>query len=340
MAASARAWRWESAINPATTAAASRTATPASRPAAGGSCGAGARPRARRGPALVEEIALELVQLGLVLGGPVERRGEPGAAVELGRIAVGVLPFGGGVDQVLVKAPALGVLLEPAAQPRPLAKQRLVGDLDGALVDGDEPAVGEHREGARGVLVALDVELGERDPPADRAWPPRRRPGAAGSPAPAPLGFGQPPVRALRETRDRAADAAARRVVGAAQGASASLLPELEQGGGEQRQAAGLVGDVGDQRLDERRLDARPARRAGSSIARRSSRGVIGPTRTWLALISAASVGVIGAAAVEVGANREHDDHALVGIVARLDERLVKAARSPSSRQAVNISSN
>ena len=91
-----------------------------------------------RRPALLEELALELVQLGVVLGGPVERRGEPGAAVELGGIAPGVSPLAGGADQVVVKAAALGVRLEPAAQPRPLAKQRLVGDLDRALVDGEQ----------------------------------------------------------------------------------------------------------------------------------------------------------------------------------------------------------
>ena len=108
------------------------------------------RPKAADGAALalglalardlarVEELALELVQLGVVLGGPVERRGEPGAAVELGGIALGVAPLLRGADQVVVKASALGVGLEPAPQPRPLAKQRLVGDLDRALVDGEQ----------------------------------------------------------------------------------------------------------------------------------------------------------------------------------------------------------
>ena len=89
-----------------------------------------------RGPALVEELALELVQLGVVLGGPVERRGEPGAAVELGGIAPGVSPLAGGADQVVVKAPALGVLprasraaaatreAAPRGRPRPCPRRR------------------------------------------------------------------------------------------------------------------------------------------------------------------------------------------------------------------------
>ena len=55
---------------------------------------------------------------------------------------------------------ALRVLLEPAAQPRPLAQQRLVRDLDLALADRDQAVVGEHGED---VGDALAVELVERD---------------------------------------------------------------------------------------------------------------------------------------------------------------------------------
>ena len=63
------------------------------------------------------------------------------------------------MDQVLVKPAALGVVGEPATQPRPLAKQRLVGDLDRALVHGHEPALGQDRERGGRLLVALDLEL-------------------------------------------------------------------------------------------------------------------------------------------------------------------------------------
>ena len=88
-------------------------------------------------------------------GGPVERRGQPRAAVELAAVAAARLPVARGVDQVLVQAAALGVLLEPAAQARPLAQQRLVRDLERLLVRGHEPAVDEGRQRRRGVLVAL-----------------------------------------------------------------------------------------------------------------------------------------------------------------------------------------
>ena len=36
-----------------------------------------------------------------------------------------------------------------------------MGDLDGALSDRDEPAVGQHGEHVGHVLVALEIELGE-----------------------------------------------------------------------------------------------------------------------------------------------------------------------------------
>ena len=92
-----------------------------------------------RRPALVEKGALELVELGVVLGGPVERRGEPGAAVELGGVALGVSPLAGGSRSGGGEGGGPRRRLgEPAAQPRPLAKQRLVGDLDRALVDGEQ----------------------------------------------------------------------------------------------------------------------------------------------------------------------------------------------------------
>ena len=107
--------RCDSAIPPATTAAASSTPTPAKRVlrrrfvrrwrSASRSLAARLSPK---------EGALELVELAIVAFSPLERRGEPGAAVELGGFAPGCLPLRGGLNQVLVEAPALGVLVEPA----------------------------------------------------------------------------------------------------------------------------------------------------------------------------------------------------------------------------------
>ena len=86
-----------------------------------------------RGPALVEEGALGRVELGLVRRRPVQRRGQARAAVKLARVAAAGVPLARGGAQLVVQAPALGVLLEPAAQSRPFAQQRLVRDLDLAL---------------------------------------------------------------------------------------------------------------------------------------------------------------------------------------------------------------
>ena len=174
---------------------------------------------------------------------PVERRGESGTPVELGRVAPGVAPLAGGTDQVLVKVATLGVLGKPVAQARPLAKQRLVGDLGRPLVDGEQAALGQHGEGPGGALVAVELELVEGNAAADE--PLRLLVVSAGEAQqhrarPEPLGRTEALVGVLGEARDRAADAAASLIDLVAQGAAVAPLPELDQGRGEQRQAAGL----------------------------------------------------------------------------------------------------
>ncbi len=197
-----------------------------------------------------------------------------------------------------------------------------MGDLDRVLVDRHQAALDENGEGGGRVLVALGLQLGERDPPADRhrllgvGEPQEDRPGALA------LGRAEPTVGALREPGHRPVDAAASLVRGAAQGAAAALLPELDQGGGEQRQPSGLVGDVADQRRDERRLDAQP-RPAGGKLdrpaqllaAHRPDEHVV---RTHLG----GELRVFGAAAVEVGSDPEHHQGALVGVRRDRDDRL------------------
>ena len=83
--------------------------------------------------ALGDELPLELVEVERVIGGPVERGGETGAAVELAPIARRRVPLGRRLGDVAAKPASFGVLLDPLAQARPFAQQRLVGDLDGAL---------------------------------------------------------------------------------------------------------------------------------------------------------------------------------------------------------------
>ena len=118
--------------------------------------------------ALGDELALELVEVERVIGGPVERGSEAGAAVELAPIAPCRVPFGRRLGDVAAKPAPFGVLFDPLAQARPFAQQRLVGDLDVSFRHGDEAAVGQRREHVGHVLVALQVELGERSAAAHR----------------------------------------------------------------------------------------------------------------------------------------------------------------------------
>ena len=191
-----------------------------------------------------------------------------------------------------MKAAALGVGLEPAAQARPLAKQRLVGDLDRALVDREQAGLGEHGERPGGVGVAVELELVERNAAADERLRLLLGAGEAQQhrPGPEPLGLAEALVGVLGKAGDRAADAAASLVDLVAQGAARRAAARARPG--PRRAAAGrraLPATSPTSAETSRGSIRRPARRAGSSIARRSSSRRIGPTRTWLALTSVES---------------------------------------------------
>ena len=152
---------------------------------------------------LGHEVLLELVELGGVVGAPVEGRCKACAAVELAGIAPGRSPLRRRLGDVPAQPAPFRVLLDPLAQPRPLAQQGLVGDLDGALADGDEAALGQRREHIRRRVVALEVELGERRPAAYRsialAFPDQAQHQGAHDRLPL---VRDPPVRPLGQARD------------------------------------------------------------------------------------------------------------------------------------------
>ena len=205
--------------------------------------------------ALREERALELVQLGVVLASPVERARKPGAAVQLGRVTVRVLPFLGRPDDVSVEPAAFRVLLQPLAQPRPLAEQRLVGDLERLLAHSHETAVGENRHDASSILVRLELELRERRAAADGVVAVDAR-----QPQEDPAGglrcSGVKPSyasSAIRATAPRTPPLS--RYVSSRQRPTVTVLPELDERRGEQGQPARLVDDVGDEGVHERGLD-------------------------------------------------------------------------------------
>ena len=88
---------------------------------------------AARAPAGLEEGPLGRLQLAAVLRRPVERRGQRRAAVEGAGLASFGVPDARGLAQVAVQAAAGDVLVEPAAQARPLTQECLVRDLDRAV---------------------------------------------------------------------------------------------------------------------------------------------------------------------------------------------------------------
>ena len=245
-----------------------------------------------RGLPGVKERVLGGVELGLVRAAPLERGRQPPTAVELARVAAAGVPVARRLGELPLQAPALGVLLEPAAQTRPLAQQRFVGDLDRSGAHRQQPALGEDVEDPRDALAALRLELVQRDAAADdrsvltlvgeaeqeraRDLPLRRLEAAEGV-------LGQP--------RDRALDAARAAVGGELQLAAAALPPQLEQRRRQERERTGLARDVLDERVLELGLDAQPTRSAGRVIARRSSSRAIGPTSTWFAPTRRASSG-------------------------------------------------
>ena len=114
-------------------------------------------------------------------------------------------------------------------------------------------------------------------------------------------------VGVLRQPRHRVPHAAGALVGGQAQLASVAALPELQQRGRQQRERSRLVGRVREQRVDELGLDLQ-AGALGGQLDR--SAELVAPHRADEQLVVAEQrrqLGVLGAAAVEVGAHGEHD---------------------------------
>ena len=157
------------------------------------------------------------------------------------------------------KPAPLGILFDPLAQPRPFAQQRLVGDLDIPFGHGDETAVGQRREHVGHVVVALQVELPERCAAADRrvalALSDQAQHDCAHE-LPTPVGDAS--VRALGQASDGAVHPARGAVVRQREPVVLALLPELEEGGGQQRQRARLALNVVDQRIRQLGLHSEP----------------------------------------------------------------------------------
>jgi hypothetical protein len=127
-----------------------------------------------------------------------------------------------------------------------------VRHLRRSLAYGYQAASRQHLEHTGRPVVARDIELvGRHAPPDDRiALLGAREPDqdAAGDSL---LVFAQTPVRFLGEPRDRSVDASGSLIYGQVHAATLAVLPQLHERSGEKRQAAGLLGDVIDERPHE-----------------------------------------------------------------------------------------
>ena len=187
--------------------------------------------------------------------------------------------------------------------------------LDRALVDGDQAVAREHRQD----VVDIVRQLGDRHAHAHAAFssqaqqdPPHRL----------ALTGVELLVGALGQPCDRAAHAAGAVVGAQCQVAVVALLPQFEQRGGQQRERAGLTLDVGEQCVDELRLDAQ----AGASgreldcapqlvAAHRADQDLVGAEQ-------ARELREAGAVAVEVGAHGDEHERAPTGVARARHERV------------------
>ena len=228
---------------------------------------------------------------------------------------------------------ALGVLLEPVAQPRPLPEQRLVRDLDGAGAHGEQPVLGQHPEGVGGGAIAVGAELRQWNPPADDRAPLVLVGETQEQLACSRLLRGlQLPERVLGEPRHGTEDPAGPLIRRELEPAPTSQLPQLEQRRREQRERPWLAFDVGDHRVLQVGVDAqshafgRLGDRATHLVARhRPDDHVVGADE-------ARQPGVRGAAGIEVGPQRQHDHRAPPRVLCAAGAARRRRRRAPARR--------
>ncbi len=91
--------------------------------------------------ARVQKFAFQHIEVGAVpwIGRPFAGDSQPGTSVQGRGVAVEIRPRRGGDRQFTVCLPTGPVGVQPVPQPRPLVQQRLVSDLHGVRVDGEQP---------------------------------------------------------------------------------------------------------------------------------------------------------------------------------------------------------
>ncbi len=214
-----------------------------------------------------EELPFGVVErVGVVVDAtPVVVEDEPATAEQGGVVAVAVLPHLRGAGEFAMDREARPVGVDPSAQPVPRGEEDLVAQLDGILVDRQEPGVGEtvddlvhgvdvpERQFAAGSAssclgVVVDVDETQEHPARESL-----------------LFGGQFRVQLLGGLLDRAGDTADRGVIGDGERPALGPLPQPQQRVGQQGECAGLVlrprragSEVGQQHLHQLRWNGHP----------------------------------------------------------------------------------
>ena len=227
-----------------------------------------------------------------MVGCPLDRAVELGAAVELRRVASAITPGRGRGGEALVHAPPGSILVEPAREPGPVAEQCFVRDFGDVVVDDHEAAGDERVERGAYVGIVVGADHPERYPATHvdsvllTGEVEHHAPGRA-------LGRrGECVVAAVGHRRDRRRDATCGAVAVESERARRRAAPRSRAA--RSTAAAALQGGPRRRQPPPRRAVARrvrPVRRAGPSTTRRNSSEVIGGTNNVFALTSAASVG-------------------------------------------------
>ena len=179
----------------------------------------------------------------------------------LALLAVGAahrVPGVGGAGEVAQDALALDVLVEPAPQARPGPGERLVGELDDAVVAGDQPGADQQLdEAARGRRRSPPGGAGSRL----RTGCPRGSGATSRSSRSRSSGrwsAGTCVVELLGRLGDGAPDAAGGAVAVDGERPPLAALPGGAQGVGQQRQGARLALDLPHQQVDQPRFEQQP----------------------------------------------------------------------------------
>ena len=191
--------------------------------------------------------------------GPVEGRREPGAAVEVAAVLPPVPPRGRRLAEPLAHEQAPPVLLDPLPQAGPRGQQRVVARRHGVRVDGDEP-------GRDQPLQDVRRHLGPVGPaPGDPAAVEQRDHAQHRGTQRRAVRLGEPLVHTVRGESDGPVDPAGALVPGEGEPVSGAVAPGLAQRVRQAGQRAGVAAgaDVGDQPVDEPRLQVQAGRLRG-----------------------------------------------------------------------------